>query len=170
MLRSILRVFVLLVSLAWITFFVWGPLLGFAFVYDRWILEESYNRIGWAFLIGGAWIAYVVSVVPFPFFPGSARSFKTLFVFLAFAAVAGWFGGPLLVTGINCTRTVLPEKIIVEQIETKGRIVRFKNNSGDKAGMIFKSSTASWKESDGKTREALLYKGRFGIYWCTFAD
>jgi hypothetical protein len=170
MFRSTRQTVVLLISLAWITFFVWGPLVGLAFVFDRWILEESFNRIGWAMLIGGAWIAYIFAVVPFPFFPGSVRSFKTLFVFLVFAAVAGWFGGPLIVTGLNCTSSVKPEKIIVEQLESKGKILRFKNNTGDRAGMTFKSSTASWKESKGKTREALLYKGRLGIYWCTFAD
>jgi hypothetical protein len=150
-------------AVIWISFFAWGTILYLNVVSEKYILEYGTYRYATAFAIGFLWLVYILAFTPFPFIPGSSRSFKMIALLIVLAGLSGWFGGGLLITAVNCDGLRPFEKIAPFIEEDKGRYVSLRAVHSSGKTLRFSITAKKWNS----VKENVLYvsKGRLGIYW-----
>lgn len=157
------RVVSITFAVLWITFFVWGTVWYLTAVSGVYILESGFYRYLSAALIGIVWLVYVLAFTPFPFIPGSTRSFKALGLLIVLAGICGWFGGGLLITAANCDGFRPFEKVSPSISDEGSRYISLKAVHSSGKTLSFTVSAKQW----GSLNEKVLYvsRGRLGIYW-----
>jgi hypothetical protein len=165
-----LRPVVLILTILWLLFPLWGAVLGSLFVFDRWILAESSRTSIWVAGVGLIWL------LPLPALPGVLAAvrgqdgWKVAGAILAAGALAGWFGGPLIVTLLNCVQNdAESEEVTVESTAMLRTSVRFRVQSGRHAGTSFVCAKSVWGPIDQQPRRATLRTGRLGFLWCSLS-
>jgi hypothetical protein len=146
----------------WVSFFIWGTILYLHFVSGTYILEDGTYRYVSAVCLGLAWLLYVLAFTPFPFVPGSSRSFKALTVLIVLAGISGWFGGGLLIAAVNCDGLRSFERTI-PVVTDRGWNISMRAALSSGKTLRFSVPAGEWESS----AEKALYvsRGRLGIYW-----